>query len=225
MTSLSYVLLADGGRDRALRHVLDWAIRTADPSLAIEGFTFVKRDGPVADAIRRTVERYRPEFLFVHRDAEREPCEVRRAEIPTSPGRVVRVVPVRMTEAWLLIDEAAIRRAAGNPNGNAPLDLPTPVRVEGLADPKQVLLDAMLTASGALRGRRRKRALRDEAEWCERVAARVADFAPLADLPAFKAFDAELRERLREWRASVVKKSRHRRGPRLPFRSEPRRAD
>jgi hypothetical protein len=37
---------------------------------------------------------------------------------------VVCVVPVRMMEAWLLIDEMAIRRVAGNPNGRIPIELP-----------------------------------------------------------------------------------------------------
>ena len=32
------------------------------------------------------------------------------------------IVPVRMTEAWLLLDESAIRRVAGRPHGDEPLD-------------------------------------------------------------------------------------------------------
>ena len=53
--------------------------------------------------------------------------------------RVVCVVPVRMQEAWLLIDEAALRRAAGDPNGTQPLAMPDVQRLEELADPKQLI--------------------------------------------------------------------------------------
>jgi hypothetical protein len=41
-----------------------------------------------------------------------------------TPVRHIPVVPVRMTEAWLLADEFAIRSAPGNPNGTQSLDLP-----------------------------------------------------------------------------------------------------
>jgi hypothetical protein len=44
-----------------------------------------------------------------------------------------------MTEAWLLIDEKAIREAAGNPKGRQPLNLPKPSKTEELSDPKETL--------------------------------------------------------------------------------------
>jgi hypothetical protein len=56
------------------------------------------------------------DVLFIHRDAEREPPEKRRREIDMAIAALgnsvsywVPVIPVRMTEAWLLIDEKAIR--------------------------------------------------------------------------------------------------------------------
>jgi hypothetical protein len=52
---------------------------------------------------------------------------------------VVCVIPVKMTEAWLLIDEKAIREAAGNPKGRQPLNLPKPSKTEELSDPKETL--------------------------------------------------------------------------------------
>lgn len=51
-------------------------------------------------------------------------------------ARVVPVIPGRMTEAWLRLDEAAIRRVAGNPNGRTKLGLPKLHEVESVADPK-----------------------------------------------------------------------------------------
>ena len=70
--------------------------------------------------------------------------------------RVVCVVPVRMQEAWLLIDEAALRRAAGNPNGTQPLAMPDVQRLEELTDPKQ-LISELLRQASELQGRRLER--------------------------------------------------------------------
>jgi hypothetical protein len=61
-----------------------------------------------------------------------------------------------MTEAWLLISEAAIRGAAGNPNGKTPISLPPLQRLEVLADPKATL-EIQLVAASELHGRRRKK--------------------------------------------------------------------
>ena len=61
-----------------------------------------------------------------------------------------------MTEAWLLLDEAAIRMVAGNPRGRQVLSLPKVNEVERLADPKSRLREA-LQAAADVRGRRRSR--------------------------------------------------------------------
>ncbi|MFJ9943708.1 hypothetical protein [Streptomyces erythrochromogenes] len=93
------------------------------------------------------------DLVVIHRDSDREPPDRRRTEIAeamaaVSPGVAhVPVIPVRMLEAWLLLDQAAIREVAGNPNGKVPLNLPKPARVESVADPKAVLKQAIATAS------------------------------------------------------------------------------
>jgi hypothetical protein len=73
---------------------------------------------------------------------------------------VVAIVPIRMTEAWLLLDEAEIRRVAGRPNGREALGLPTHVEAERMANPKQRLLDVLIAASETS-GRRRDQFKRD----------------------------------------------------------------
>lgn len=60
---------------------------------------------------------------------------------------------MRSTEAWLLLNEAAIRRVAGNPRGSQPLQLPKPSQVENVSDPKEALRRALADASGK-QGRR-----------------------------------------------------------------------
>jgi hypothetical protein len=77
--------------------------------------------------------------------------------LPTSPAQhCVPVIPVRMTEAWLLVSEKALRGASGNPNGRNPLQLPALQDLEKIPDPKMVL-QALLTEASGLSGRRRKK--------------------------------------------------------------------
>lgn len=93
----------------------------------------------------------------MHRDSETslpDPRfeEVRRALLEASCEiPAIAVVPVRMTEAWLLLDQQAIRRTAGNPNGSTSLPIPT-TRWDELPDPKQVLHDACELQVGWLGG-------------------------------------------------------------------------
>lgn len=99
------------------------------------------------------------DIVFVHRDAEGQDAAVRRQEIADAVAAVqcmipaVPVVPVRMTEAWLLLDEQAIREVAGRPGGTVDLDLPRASTVESIPDPKQRLREALVAAS-QLHGRR-----------------------------------------------------------------------
>jgi len=78
--------------------------------------------------IDAALDLYPCDLLFIHRDAEGVPLDQRVAEIEDAvvglPAPRVPVVPVRMQEAWLLIDEPALRRAAGNPHGGVSLAMP-----------------------------------------------------------------------------------------------------
>lgn len=100
--------------------------------------------------------------IFVHRDAENAPPERREQEVEEGVdhagfgGPWAPIVPVRMTEAWLLLDEQAIREVAGRPSGREDLDLPSPGQVEGIADPKMVLQQALINAA-RVKGRHLKR--------------------------------------------------------------------
>lgn len=101
------------------------------------------------------------DVLVVHRDADTAGRDHRLVEIRSAlealglETPVVPVIPVRMTEAWLLLDEAAIRRTAGNPRGRTELSLPHHGAIERVADPKSLLREA-LSAAADLRGRRRR---------------------------------------------------------------------
>ncbi|WP_328775924.1 DUF4276 family protein [Streptomyces goshikiensis] len=99
------------------------------------------------------------DLVVVQRDADRGPAQDRRDEIKRAvyaewPGLPhVAVVPVRMLEAWLLLDEACLRQVAENPRGRVSLELPKGLAAEKVADPKQLLKDSLAQAS-EYKGRR-----------------------------------------------------------------------
>lgn len=105
-----------------------------------------------------------------------------------------------MTEAWLLIDEQAIRAAADNPNGTERLPIPRPQRLEDLADPKGLLHECLLTASET-QGRRRDQFKRDLPSRVYRVADLIEDFSHLRQLSAFQIFEETARRVLEQLRA------------------------
>lgn len=208
MQGLRYTLVADGSSDRALLPILTWLLRQFCGAIPIQAeFADLRRlphpPKRLSERIHWSVELYPGDLLFVHRDAERAPIEKREAEIrkalAESPVensvRVVCVVPVRMQEAWLLIDEAALRKAAGNPNGTQPLAMPDGQKLKALADPKQRLWELLRQASG-LRGRRLERF-----NWrssAHRVAEMIGDFGPLYKLAAFRRLAAEVERSVRD---------------------------
>ena len=201
-----FVFDGDGPSDRALKRLLELLIHDCAPELLFDlewvNPTFTPaRSLRVADRVSRTVKLYpSADVILLHRDAEREPLDVRTAEIEAgvkelrergmSIAPTIAVVPVRMQEAWLLVSETAIREAAGRPRGTVPLNLPSVDRVEALADPKAVLCEALDVASETT-GRRR-RAFR-----AQRVAGLVSeyihDLAPLRQLVAFRVLEERLR--------------------------------
>lgn len=102
-----------------------------------------------------------PDLIVVHRDSDNAGTDKRREEIAYGAqcsgvdARILPVIPVRMTEAWLLLDESAIREVAGNPRGRMDLCLPKPHEVESRSNPKKILAEVLLLAGDAT-GRRRK---------------------------------------------------------------------
>ena len=209
MKDLRYTLLSDGSSDSALIPVLTWLLQAHLVDCAIQHEWADLRRVPkslkdtFSKRIKLAVELYPCELLFIHRDAEKEPRQKRVDEIRKAKEEAgesvsvptVCVVPVRMTEAWLLFDETALRKAAANPNGRQPLQLPDLTKLEDEPDPKQ-LLYKLLGEASELRNRRRRK-LRVE-ELVHRVAEFIDDFASLRAMPAFKALEDELKQVIQE---------------------------
>jgi len=193
-----YTLLADGSSDKVLLKVVDWLLRQRE--VYPEAQFASPESASLGDRLPKALKEFPCDLLIVHRDAENSPLEERRKEIEEacnsleSPPTVC-LVPVRMTEAWFLFDEESLRRAAGNPNGNMPLELPRLRVAEKLPNPKEILYGALRTASGT---QRRKRKKFNPQRAFHRLAALIDDFSPLEELPAFQLFRDELYRRLEE---------------------------
>jgi len=200
-SSIKYTFCNEGPSDRVLQHHINWSLERltklpfdgewADPSI------FESRDRDVATRAAQAVAFYPCNLLFIHRDADGEGFDARRAEIREAMRRAgigvaaVAIVPVRMTESWLLCSEAAIRCAAGRPNGLEDLAVPALRSIETIGDPK-IRFEDLLCAASEHRGRKLEQFRRDLPSLKYRVAELVDDFEPLLQLPAFRAFYDEL---------------------------------
>jgi len=204
MKDIRYTLLSDGSFDRALIPILTWLLRQHVPDTALQPEWADLRRLPeppkkLAERICACINLYPCDLLFIHRDAEGESHGSRISEIhaaiaetiPQTQIPYVCVVPVRMTEAWLLLDCTAIRRSAGNPAGNMALELPPLRTVEDIPDPKTLLYDLLRKASG-LHGRRREQFRPQEA--ARRIPDFIGDFSPLRGLPAFQQLESDLKQ-------------------------------
>lgn len=138
-----------------------------------------------------------PDVLVVHRDADESATadttgpvarrqEVVEAAAARAPGvLLVPVVPVHMTETWLLLDEAMIRQVAGNPRGRGDLDLRTPRTAEDETSSK-ALLKAALAAASETTGRRHRTAAKRFPQHRHQLLENLDRTGPVNQLPAFQ---------------------------------------
>jgi hypothetical protein len=203
MKELRYTLISDGSSDKALLPILSWLLREhrvmypIQPEWADLGM-LPNPPKDLSSKIELSIDLYPCDLLFVHRDAEKLSYIQRKDEIISALSNIkpshspsICVVPVRMTEAWLLINEAAIRRAAGNANGQKQLELPNPLLLEQHNDPKRLLYDFLKDASER-KGRRLSNFPFGQSALL--VAEYIDDFSPLRNLSAFRSLESDLEE-------------------------------
>ncbi len=199
---IRYTLVADGSSDQALLPIIDYTISQNFPELIFSGVAASGLPAPrygLAVRLQAAMKMFPCELLFVHRDSEAQQPENRFQEIAEACQniqlKVIPVVPVRMTEAWLLVSEAAIRKAAGNPAGRNRLQIPSLRRIEATTEPKEILFSALVEAAnlGA-----RKRANFDVNAKRRRVAECMEDPSILRQLPSYRRFETDLKEALEE---------------------------
>lgn len=202
MDKLRYTLVSDGSSDAALIPILHWLLKQNGVSCPIQaewadlGRLSLPDRPTLSDKIQFSLDAYPCDLLFVHRDAETATREKRVQEInkavaglPEFSFPVVCVIPIRMQEAWLLIDETAIKSAAGNSRYANQLGLPPVNRLEQLPDPKAFLHEKLKQASDLNKRRRRRYPV---ARYARRVPEFIRDFSLLRQLSAFVALEKEL---------------------------------
>lgn len=196
-------LVADGTSDKMLLQPITWLLYHHLPGWEIE-VNFIDPNrlphkGSLADRLRSAVLVNPCDLLFIHRDAEGHSYEERQKEIEEAYAAsgldvpYVEVIPVRMTEAWLLHDEAALRLAADNPNGKIVLALPSTKVVHQVNDPKKELETLLITAS-ELNQRRLKRF--KPRQRMHRLAELIDDFSVLRVQDSF----FRLEQRIIDWK-------------------------
>jgi hypothetical protein len=211
--------VADGSSDRLLKPILEWLLsQHLAPGAVIniqvpDWGRFPRPVSTLPVKLLAAREFFTADVYFIHRDAEKTATwQERSAEIDQDAHRVltdaipyVRIVPVQMTETWLLHNERAIREAAENPNGRSRIALPAVSRLEGLPEAKMHLLGILREASG-LSGRRLKKFEAHERRRLHRLAdlQQEQGFAILRDLPAFQELEKEIVALVAAWSPTSV---------------------
>lgn len=205
MSVLRYTLASEGGSDRALIPIVNWLLFQYFPTIDIQAKwadlgASISPSRELSARIQMSIDLEPCDVLFVHRDSNAAGPEARRREIerafekaPAGTDRqpaLIPVVPIRMTEAWLLHDEIALRRAANNPGGTLSLQIPPVGRCESLPNPKATLHQLLREASGL--SPRRQQKLR-VGRCVPRLAELIEDFSPLRQLRGFRKLEEDVR--------------------------------
>lgn len=204
MKELKYTLIADGSSDMTLLKIIKWSLDDLYPKLPNDGSfaDFRKMHEPpkrLGDKVRTAKLYYPFDILFIHRDAESTNARmiVKRSQEVNIELQVedidktICIVPIKMMETWLLINEDAIRKAAGNRNYRGRINLPPIRTLERESQPKD-LLHALLRESSGLKGRNLKKFNIEKT--VHLVAENIDDFSILRQLIAFRAFEDELKK-------------------------------
>jgi hypothetical protein len=198
MRRVTATLLTDGSSDRLIKPLIELLFdeHTNLPYQVNCAEGLPPMAGGLKPRIESALELFPCDFLFVHRDVEGVTIKVRQQEIRNSwpvsaqTTALICIIPVRMTEAWLITNAKPIRLAVGNPNGTAVLDLPASKDIESSPDPKEILFTALRTAS-ELSARRKARF--NPHRFRHRVSELIDDLAPLRLLASFKHLEAQIK--------------------------------
>lgn len=231
MNEITYTLLTDGSSDKRLIPILTWLLNQHCPEIVIVDRWVDLRsrppkkqqkkerkgkptEKPLEYKIKQAMELHHSDILFIHRDAEKDPHKIRVQEIRKAIEKIpdkykgrptVCVVPVRMQETWLLIDEKAIRKAVYNENGIVDLKLPKLKELENILDPKEKLKELLNAAAGHTNKKKSKKSntKRDTSKKAFKVAENIEDFSPLRELPAFQSLEKDLKEALNKMNCAL----------------------
>ena len=140
------------------------------------------------------------DMVFIHRDSDGPDREGREREIRRGveesgfPHPFIPVIPVQETEAWLLLDEQAIRDVVAS-KGKQSLRLPKPNAIEGTRKPKEILQKALLAASETS-GRRLKKEKNSFSRHRRVLMQRLDPFGAVRDLPSWQCLERDIQRAL-----------------------------
>lgn len=140
------------------------------------------------------------DMVFIHRDSDGPDRNGREREIRRGveesgfPHPFIPVIPVQETEAWLLLDEQAIRDVVAS-KGKQPLRLPKPNAIEGTRKPKEILQKALLAASETS-GRRLKKEKNSFNHHRRVLLQRLDPFGAVRDLPSWQCLERDIQRAL-----------------------------
>ena len=141
-------------------------------------------------------------MVFIHRDSDGPDREGREREIRRGveesgfPHPFIPVIPVQETEAWLLLDEQAIRDVVAS-KGKQPLGLPKPNAIEGTRKPKEILQKALLAASETS-GRRLKKDKNSFNHHRRVLLQRLDPLGAVRDLPSWQRLERDIQRALEQ---------------------------
>lgn len=204
MTRWQGIFISEGTSDLPLAQLVEnmFLARGEGLDLSVPDFSLL------ADRVPRTVDGRLAaglelldgesvDVVVIHRDTDNTDAASRRNEMEEPFSRIpigrhlIPLIPIRMTEAWTLLDETAIREVAGNPRGRMPLGLPTIGEIERRANPKQILKDAILAASGST-GRRQAVLARRFDNNRRRLLERINPDGPIRQLTSWRQLEADV---------------------------------
>ncbi|MFC4036437.1 hypothetical protein ACFO3J_34115 [Streptomyces polygonati] len=205
--TLRVLFVSEGSSDQGLRPHIERVAAEEGREMLLTAPDFALLAGRVGHAVIDKLRAARQlggsyDVIIVQRDADAMGAPTRREEIAAAVNEVwdglrhVPVIPVRMLEAWLLVDEPVIRQVAGNPRGKNPLDLPKGTAVERVPDPKQTLKDTLAAAS-QLKGRRLEILQKRFPQNRHRLLELIDPSGPVREVPSWRTFVGDLREAFR----------------------------
>lgn len=212
--SYSGLFIAEGTSDEPLSRHVEWLFLGRGISVSLTPPDFSRLPKVAKDVGSRvgaalTLTGGPVDLIVVHRDADNAGRLSRHREIEAAArplagsAELVPVIPVRMTEAWLLLDEAAIRQVAGNPRGRTRLSLPRRHEVESKPDPKEILRECLLTAADVT-GRRREAAAKRFNQHRRQLLERLDPTGPVTELDSWRHLVSDVDEVVKRWQSAGV---------------------
>ncbi|MDZ4763639.1 MAG: DUF4276 family protein [Chloroflexota bacterium] len=141
------------------------------------------QDADASDTQKCLSERFQPRYETVKNTDE----QINKTFVP--------IIPVRMTEAWMLVDFEAFKRVTGTDKNADDLEFPNrPHQVEALQEPKFIFEQAVRKSRNSSRRRRR---MIDPSEIYVPLAAQI-DLERLRLVPSFHEFETGLKDILQQ---------------------------